>query len=40
LEARSMQTLDLVLQTVQAATKKEDVPKTSPTVTTIPSKKG
>ena len=39
-EARSMQTLDLVLQTVQAATKREDVPKNSPTVTTIPSKKG
>jgi hypothetical protein len=39
-EARSMQTLDLVLQTVQAASKKEDVPKTSPTVTTIPAKKG
>ena len=39
-EARSMQTLDLVLQTVQAATKGEDVPKTSPTITTIPSKKG
>jgi hypothetical protein len=40
LEARSMQTLDLVLQTVQAATKKEDVPKNSQTVTTIPLKKG
>jgi len=38
-EARSMQTLDLVLQTVQAATKGEDVPKTSQTVTTIPAKK-
>lgn len=31
-EARSMQTLDLVLQTVQAATRREDVPKNSPTV--------
>jgi hypothetical protein len=39
-EARSMQTLDLVLQTVQAATTKDDVPATSPTVTTIPLKKG
>jgi hypothetical protein len=39
-EARSMQTLDLVLQTVQAATKREDVPKSSPTITTIPLKKG
>jgi hypothetical protein len=40
LEARSMQTLDLVLQTVQAATTKDDVPKTSPTVSVVPSKKG
>jgi hypothetical protein len=39
-EARSMQTLDLVLQTVQAATKREDVPKTSPSVSVVPSKKG
>ncbi|MFH0298525.1 hypothetical protein AAFX91_15015 [Bradyrhizobium sp. 31Argb] len=38
-EARSMQTLDLVLQTVQAATKREDVPKSSPTVGVIPVKR-
>lgn len=38
-EARSMQTLDLVLQTVQAASKAADVPKTSQTVTTIPLRK-
>ncbi len=38
-EARSMQTLDLVLQTVQAATTREDVPKSSPTVGVIPVKR-
>lgn len=38
-EARSMQTLDLVLQTVQAATKREDVPKSSPTVGVVPVKR-
>lgn len=37
-EARSLQTLDLVLQTVQAAMHRDDLPKTLPSFAVIPAK--